>query len=220
VDDHLLEPRRSREEVRRELGVGEDQILVLHVGRMDAHQGPKRQDLLIWAAREAAEGGANLVCALAGDGPGRPALEALAGRLGGGDRIRFLGFRRDIADLLTAADIFAFPSDREGMPIALMEAMWVGLPVVATCIPGNWEAVGRGRFGRFVPAGSVRALANTLRELAADGEARAALGKAAQAHARTACAPQRYAERMAALWDRLARDAAEPRDLPVRIAEK
>jgi glycosyltransferase involved in cell wall biosynthesis len=218
VDDHLLEPRRGREEVRRELGVREGQILVLHVGRMDAHQGPKRQDLLIQAARAAAEGRADIVCALAGDGPGRPALEALAAGLGGSCLIRFLGFRRDIADLLVAADIFAFPSDMEGMPIALMEAMWMGLPVVASCIPGNWEALGRGRFGRFVPAGSVRALAHTLRELAADGQARAALGLAAQAHARVACAPRRYSEQMAALWDQLLRAAVEAGRHPARTS--
>ncbi|WP_455138439.1 glycosyltransferase [Thermophilibacter sp.] len=69
---------------------------------------------------------------IAGDGPLRGELSALATRLGVSDRVRLLGFRRDVAALLNACDLFCLPSRREGLPVSLIEAMATGTPVLAS----------------------------------------------------------------------------------------
>ncbi|TWU00599.1 D-inositol 3-phosphate glycosyltransferase [Botrimarina colliarenosi] len=78
---------------------------------------------------------------IAGEGPERPALESQIDRLGLQDRVTLLGFRRDIGALLTAADVFASASHREGLSLVLVEAMMAGAPVVATPVGGNGEAL-------------------------------------------------------------------------------
>ena len=74
-------------------------------------------------------------------------LRRLASKLGVLDRVRFLGFREDIPEILAATDIFVFPSLREGLPLALMEAMAAGLPVVCSNIRGNRDLIEHGKGG-------------------------------------------------------------------------
>ena len=94
----------------------------------------KRQDLLLrgWAARRSA--GGQLL--LAGDGPERERLESLARELDLGPEVRFLGDRDDVPALLGRADLLALPSDWEGLPIGVLEALAVGLPVLASAVGG------------------------------------------------------------------------------------
>ena len=94
----------------------------------------KRQDLLLrgWAAREHRTG--HLL--LAGDGPERPRHEALARELGLGADVTFLGDRDDVATLLRRADLLALPSDWEGLPIGVLEALAAGVPVLASAVGG------------------------------------------------------------------------------------
>jgi glycosyltransferase involved in cell wall biosynthesis len=96
---------------------------------------------------------------LVGDGPLRPALEQQAAALGLGDRVDFLGHRDDVADLLRASDVFAFPSLMEAFPNAVMEAMSHGVPVVASNVGGIPELVTDRRNGLLVPPGDAAALA-------------------------------------------------------------
>src|SRR5439155_17257540 len=88
---------------------------------------------------------------LAGDGPMRSDLEAQARALGIGNRVRFLGVRDDVADLMRAADLFALTSLSEAASITLMEAMASALPVVVTDVGGNAEIVRDGVDGRLAP---------------------------------------------------------------------
>ena len=99
-------------------------------------------------------------------------------------RVRFLGYRADVADLMRAADIFVLPSHREGMPRSIVEAMLSGLPVVATDIRGSNEAVIDGATGLLVPVGEPRALATALNALVDDPARRKRLGEAGLARAR------------------------------------
>ena len=140
----------------------------------------KAQHVLIEAfARMAGPApGARLL--LAGDGPLRGALEEQARRLGAGERVRFLGVRRDVPGLLAAADLFVLSSVREGLSLSLLEAMRAGRAVVATDVGGNREAVVPGATGLLVPAGDAAALAEAMAALAADGAKRAAWGGAAR----------------------------------------
>jgi len=111
---------------------------------------------------------------LAGDGSLRPTLE-------GRPRVTLLGVRSDIAELLASADVFALASDYEGHPIALLEAMAAGLPVVATAVGGVPEIVGDA--GLLVPAGDPAALASAIARLHGDEALRADLGRRARERA-------------------------------------
>jgi glycosyltransferase involved in cell wall biosynthesis len=98
-------------------------------------------------------------------------------------RVRFLGYRSDVADLMRAADIFVLPSHREGMPRSIVEAMLSGLPVVATDIRGSNEAVIDGQTGLLVPVGEPHALAAALNRFVADAGQRQRFGAASLARA-------------------------------------
>jgi glycosyltransferase involved in cell wall biosynthesis len=91
-------------------------------------------------------------------------------------RVRFLGYRADVPELMRAADIYTLPSHREGMPRSVIEAMMTGLPVVGTNIRGTREDVVEGGTGTLVPVGDTRALAAALSRLARDATLRAAWG--------------------------------------------
>jgi glycosyltransferase involved in cell wall biosynthesis len=114
--------------------------------------------------------------AIAGHGPQTDELEALQG-----DAVHVLGYRNDAARLLGAADLFVQPSEREGMSLALLEAMSYGLPVVAADGPGNPEALGDA--GVLFQSGDEDALVEALTTLCARPQRRAALGEAARARA-------------------------------------
>lgn len=163
-------PNRSREEVRAELGV-QDEPLALCLARMVDQ---KRHDVLLdaWSSVRAP---ARLF--LAGQGELRPALEEQARRLGLTDRVTFLGVRRDVPDLLEAADITVLSSDWEGLPIAILESMAAGVPPVVTDVDGNAEAIGP-EAGRLVPPRDPPALAAALEAMLYDEPVRRAAGEA------------------------------------------
>ena len=100
-----------------------------------------------------------------------------------GDRLRLLGYRDDVAAVLAAADIFVLPSYFEAMPMSVIEAMLVGLPVVASDIGGPREQVVPGVTGLLVPPRQVAPLAEALARLAADAGLRAAMGLAGRERA-------------------------------------
>lgn len=203
VNAARLQPHQTRERMRAALGVADDEFLVLHVGRMDRVSGAKGHDLLLQAAASLPPTCRRPVFLLLGDGPARPRLQALAENLEVADRVRFLGWQREVGDHLVAADLFAFPSRCEGMPIALMEAMWMGLPVIASDIPANREVTRRGRCGRLVPAHSPAALGEAIAALAEDDAACASLGHNARRYARHSFSPERYARTISLLWEDL-----------------
>lgn len=203
VHAERLRARRSREAVRQEIGVGPSQFLIAHVGRMDRARGVKGHDILIECMAILRRTHPDMACALVGDGPGRPYLEATARALGVADQMRFLGYRRDVADLLVASDLFVLPSRVEGMSVALMEAMWMGTPPVASSIPSSCAVLCNGEYGRLVKRESPSELARVVAELAADPKGRLELGRKARAHAHDAFAPERYAQRVAGLWEHL-----------------
>ncbi|MEM5776144.1 MAG: glycosyltransferase, partial [Anaerolineaceae bacterium] len=133
--------------------------VLLAVGRLVA---PKAHTFLLNALPGVLEQHPQTAVVLAGDGPLRGELEAEALQLGIASRIRFLGVRADVTDLMAAADLFALPSRSEGMPLALLEAMRAGLPIIATDVPGVREALADGQCGLIVPAEDPAALARAL----------------------------------------------------------
>jgi len=122
------------------------------------------------------------VLRLVGDGPERPAAEALAAELGLEESVEFLGNRTDVDRLLADADVFVLASYAvENLPFAVLEAMAAGLPVVATDVGALAELVRDGVTGALVPPRDAAALARALTAVLADPD-RATLGLAGRAH--------------------------------------
>lgn len=162
--------------LRDELLAGSVGPLLLTIARLHPQKGHEH---LLRAARELPEA----IVALAGDGPERDRLQAMARELGIDARVRFLGHRTDVAALLAACDIFVLPSLYEGLPLSVLEAMAAGRPVVATRVGGTDEAIDEGVTGRLVPPADPGALAAALRELIDDRAALERLARAGRAAA-------------------------------------
>jgi glycosyltransferase involved in cell wall biosynthesis len=113
---------------------------------------------------------------LVGDGRFREALIAHARAAGIADRVRFSGGLADVRPALAAADVFVQASDEEGLPVAVLEAMAMGVPVVATDVGGTREAVNDGVTGLLVPARDAAALAAAVVRLMDDSGLAARFG--------------------------------------------
>lgn len=142
-------------DLRAELGLVPGQLLVGSVGRLHRSKG---MDLLIDAFR--AHAPADAVLAILGEGPHEAALRALAA---GETRIRLLGFRRDVDEALRAFDLFVSPSREEAFPLAILEAMRAGRPVLSTATQGPQEMLA-GQPARLVPVGDADALGRAIAE--------------------------------------------------------
>jgi glycosyltransferase involved in cell wall biosynthesis len=172
----------ARAALRKTLGTPEDAVVILMVGRLVAEKGylelldaMRKVNAVLWIA-----GGR-----LASDRPSAldRVIEAIPRDPSLSARVRLLGYRDDVPDLLRAADIFTLPSHREGMPRSIVEAMMTGLPVVATDIRGAREEVVPGETGTLIPVGDTEALAAALDRLVRDAGLRAREGAAGRKRA-------------------------------------
>src|SRR5262249_56903348 len=103
-----------------------------------------------------------VVSATAGQGPLEADVRAEHERLGLGGTVRLLGYREDATRLIAAADVYVLASDHEGLPVTVMEALALGVPVVATAVGGLPEVVRSGENGVLVPPGDPLALADAI----------------------------------------------------------
>ena len=115
---------------------------------------------------------------IVGDGPLRSELESLAVSLGIGKIVRFVGLQEDVKPYLAAMDVYLMSSQFEGLPIALLEAMAMELPVVVTAVGGIPEVVREGKTGFLVPTGRPKELAKLVRKLLEDADMRQSMGQA------------------------------------------
>lgn len=192
--------RRVR--VRQGLGVPNDAELVVSVGRQDYQKG---QSVLVAAVGRLVPRRPSIRLLVAGrSGNATPALQATSERSGLGDRVRFLGHREDVPDLLAAADLFAFPSLFEGFPGAMIEAMALGLPIVASDIPPVRELRGPAANSLLVPPNDPAALAEALAELLDDSARAAAMGESGRARYEAHFTLEEAGASMVALYRRLA----------------
>lgn len=159
---------------REILGLGPDDLGILAVGRIVPLKG---LDVLVRALPLLGPGAERVRVAVAGAGPALEDLESMGPTLPGGRRIQYLGMREDVEDLMAGADIFVMPSRNEALPMALIEAMGAGLPVVASGVGGIPEVVENGREGWLVEPDDPRALAAALSSLIGDGELRDRFGE-------------------------------------------
>jgi glycosyltransferase involved in cell wall biosynthesis len=151
--------RAASAAARAELGVAPEDIVIGAVGRLE---GEKRFDVLIEAVAALRERYPRLRLMLVGEGSWRPRLEALAARYGVQDRCTLLGYRPDVIRVCQAFDVFAQSSDDEGTSNALLEAMALEIPIVATDVGGTAELVTDGVHALLVRPGDVGALAGAI----------------------------------------------------------
>jgi glycosyltransferase involved in cell wall biosynthesis len=133
----------------------------------------------------------------------RAFLERRASELGIRERLHFLGWRDDVAEVLRAADVMVLPSLDEGLPIAILEAMACGRPVVATPVGGVPEAVVDGQTGLLVPPGDAAALSDAMTRLLRDPALGRRLGDEGRRRAETVLSIERVASRVEALYEEL-----------------
>jgi len=182
-------------------GASDGPMRILTVGRLEF---VKRHDRLLEALAMATAQGASVELHVAGDGPLRAALAERSRALGLGARVRWLGQVSDVPRLLATGHVFANASMTEAFPLALLEAMSAGLPIVCCDNGGARELVEAGACGIVVPSNTdpetAQGLARAFIELAADPARRASLGAAAAACAREKYSPARMARATAALY--------------------
>ena len=187
---------------RRALNLDPDQPVVITVGRMVRMKG---HGYLVEAIPHLVGRFPRLAVVVLGDGPLRADLAARAADLGVQNNLHLPGRRTDARMLLDAADVFVLPSRHEGMPLAAIEAMDAGLPVVATRVIGTEEVVVDAETGRLVVAEDPHALAAALADLLADPGLRTAYGRAGRRRYLEHFTLERMAERTAAVYERVLR---------------
>lgn len=164
--------------VREELGVP---LAAPVVGLVSVLRAEKDPATVLRAFRRVADALPAAVLLVAGDGPLRPAMEALAATLGVSAQVRFLGHRDDVASLLRAVDVVALASYTvECFPYAILEAMGAGKPAVCTAVGGLPEMVEDGCTGFLVPPGDPALLADRLLRVLRDPAAAGRMGEAAR----------------------------------------
>ena len=193
VDDRAR--TRAREELR--LAAGAD--VVSTVGRLTAI---KQHRLFLDAVAIAARSRPQLVALIAGDGELRADLEAYAAERGIADRVRFLGWRRDLATIYAATDVFLLTSRNEGTPVALIEAMAAGVPGVSTDVGGVKDVIVSADVGERVADGDAGGLAAALVRYLSDRDRARSAGQ----RARAAVLARYSLDRLVADIDRLYRD--------------
>lgn len=180
IDFSRLVPGRSRAQVRADLALPRDAFVVLMVGII---RGVKRHEVALRAIAQLAARIGSPYLVLAGDGPMTETMKQLAGDLGIAERVKFLGHRSDVADLLGAADCLLLTSRSEGVPQAVTQALGAGLPVVATAVGGVPELVHDRRTGLLVAPEDVAAVADALEYLFRHPEAAEELAQHGREHA-------------------------------------
>lgn len=165
--------RAGGHDVRAELGIATDAPVVASVAYLRRQ---KAFEVLLEAAAELRLKHPSLRVLIVGDGPERPKLEALIGSLGLNDVVTLLGRRRDVADVLAACDVAVNCSDFEGAPLAVIEYMAAGKPVVATRVGGLPDVVEDGVSGVLIEPRSPKALSAAIDDLLAHPDRAAEMG--------------------------------------------
>lgn len=199
--------------LRAQLGGSETRPLVLTAARLDAQKG---HPTLLEAIAELPEA----LFLFAGEGPEREALEARAAELGVAERVRFLGRREDVPQLLAACDVFALPSLYEGSSLAVLEAMAAGTAIVSSAIGGTEELIEDGRSGLLVPPGDAPALAAALRRVLGDPRLRGEMAARARERVDSGLTREQNAERVAGVYRELLGEAGSRQRFSIHEREK
>jgi L-malate glycosyltransferase len=188
------EARRAK---RREMSGGDEtRPLLLAVGRLTAQKGYHD---MVEAMRLVHQRAPHALLLIAGAGDQAEAIAQQAQEAGLGQALQLLGARNDVPALMAASDVFVSSSHWEGLPIALLEAMSAGLPVVSTAV-GDVPQVLLPGTGHMTPANDPPALAEAILHLLDNPAERQAMGRSAHTHVMAAYGPQLWTERLVELY--------------------
>ena len=187
----------GRAAARARFGIGEE----LAIGVVAALEPRKGHDVLLRALAAVDREASPWRCLVCGGGSQREPLARLAADLGLTARVRFLGEQPQVADVLAALDVFVMPSRYEGLGVAVLEAMAMALPVVATAVGGIPETVESGRTGLLVPSEDSAALAAALGDLRRDRERARRMGAAGRERVLAEFSMEAMVERYERLYD-------------------
>ncbi|WP_405343039.1 glycosyltransferase family 4 protein [Fibrobacter sp.] len=167
----IREIQSNRDEMRSSMGVPKDCILLLSIGELNCN---KNHQIVVRALANLKN--SNVHYAVAGVGNQHDELLKLAKSLGVGDRFHLLGYRTDALKLYKAADVFVFPSFREGLSVSMMEAMACGLPIVCSEIRGNVDLVQNGKGGFYFKPDNLNAVQEVLEKITESPDLRKEFG--------------------------------------------
>ncbi len=194
-------PPADKALAKQDVGLDAGRRYLIHVAR---HHPVKDQPTLLCGFALAAPDLPDVDLLMVGDGPLRAELERLAVELRVADRVKFLGIRADIPELMRAADAFALTSLSEAASLTLLEAMASGLPAVVTDVGGNGEIVRHEREGLLFPRGDAAACADAITRVFRDPALAARMGAAGRARAIERYQLGRTVEAYYELYSRLA----------------
>ncbi len=203
VDRNVFRSTVSPGEIRRQLGLREN---VPVVGVLAALRPEKDLQTFLSAAARVSKEMPEAQFLVIGDGTERSKLEQYAFDLGLSDHISFLGDQTEVANLLAALDVCVLSSLTESLPNAVLEAMTMGRPVVATNVGGTPELVVDGETGYLVPIRDAEAMACRILELLRNAERRRAMGQAGLERTQEHFSPEVMKMRLESLYDRLLRE--------------
>ncbi len=217
VDLSRFSPRNdesARKESRRRWGLPVEALIVGGVGRLHYQ---KNFPLFLQVAAEVCAQLPQVIFAIAGEGPERAALEGLSRQLGIADRVRFLGFVKEMPELYQGLDLLLLTSHFEGTPLTVLEAMAMGVPVVASQVDGVAEVLEGSRDGILVPPGRRDLFVQEVCRVLQDQDLRQRLSRAGQEKARQHFSAEAMVRQVEALYLRYLEDGSAPeQDSPAR----
>ena len=161
-----------KEDFCHNLGISKDSFIITSVGELTRRKNHK----VVIKALAKMNHSLPVVYIICGTGSNKGKLEKLAKRLNMSNKVLFLGYRQDIKDILSITDCFVFPSLQEGLPVALMEAMAVGLPIICSKVRGNIDLIENFKGGFLVRAKSSREYASAINKIVLDKKLRKDMG--------------------------------------------
>lgn len=189
INTERLKKTEKQKDIRKELGLDDDAFIVLSVGELNQN---KNQEVALRAFAKMGDETAHYV--LCGKGERLEYLKALADELGVSCRVHFLGYRKDVVDICYQSNVYVMPSKREGLPVAALEAMYCGLPLVTSNIRGLVDVMEDGVSGYMHTPDNVDGFAESLKLLRANGELRVAMGVRNQETVKPYCFDRTKAE--------------------------
>ncbi len=157
--------------IRKELGITDEDFLVFSVGELNDNKNHRTVIKAIGKLNDP-----SIHYAIGGKGEKLQELQELANKEGIGDHVHFLGYRKDVVDIYPQADVFAFPSYREGLSLASLEAMYSGIPLVSSNVRGYRDYMKQGKTGFICRPDNVDAFAKAIRRLKKDDKLRKKCG--------------------------------------------
>ncbi|MEW5975371.1 MAG: glycosyltransferase [Acidobacteriota bacterium] len=203
----------GRERIRREFGFDEDDVVVGTVARFSFQKG---HQFTVEAMPRVLQQFPRARFLFVGDGPERVRIQERISRMGLDSFAFFTGEREDVVDLLSAMDVFLLTSIFEGLPLSVLEAMSVGLPVIATRVSGTPEAVLHNLTGLLIPPGDSPAVQEALIQLLEDPEKRAWMGEQGQLEVRKHFSKPIMAQQVRDIYENFVAEREAPKTpLPV-----